>query len=97
MKSPVIMVSQQQQRRLRASIAAEVRHYQHCLALLPGIPAEVVDAGRQWFQDEGALARWLCLPARSLGEKTPMELAQTRRGAARVAELLRAIAHGVYR
>jgi uncharacterized protein (DUF2384 family) len=89
-------VSEKQRRKLRAGITAEVRRYRACLDLVTNLPANVVDAGLELFVDEAALALWLCEPARALGDKIPMRVAQTRRGANQVTQVLRAILYGVY-
>ncbi len=81
---------------MRAGIIAKVRHYQHCLDLFPKIPTTVVDAGMELFNSEAALALWLCEPARALGGKIPIQVAQTLRGAKQVTQVLNAISHGVY-
>lgn len=81
---------------MRVGISAEVRRYHRCIKLLPNLSSEVVNAGMELFSDEAALALWLCEPARALGGKIPMRVAQTRSGAAQVAQVLRAIGHGVY-
>lgn len=89
-------ISEKQLRRMRAGISIEVRRYKRCLELLPNIPSEVVEAGVELFSNEAALALWLCEPARALGGKIPMMVAQKRRGAKQVMQVLRAIGHGVY-
>ena len=89
-------LSAKQCRRMRAAINGEARRYRRCLALVPHIPPEVVDAGMELFGDEAAVALWLCEPARALSGKIPIRVAQPAAGAMKVKEILRAITHGVY-
>ena len=83
-----------QLRSMRAALRGEILKYQHCLTLLPNVPAEVVAAGLDLFVSEAAVALWLCESARALGEEIPMQVAQTPVGAKKVAQILRAIADG---
>lgn len=85
-----------QQRKMRAGINREIRRYQKGRGLVQNLPADLVAAGVRLFKSEAALACWLCEPARGLGGRLPMVVAQTSRGADRVTELIQAISHGVY-
>src|SRR5579864_9373858 len=76
MMKPRRMLSSKQGRRMRTAINGEARRYRRCLALVPHVPAEVVDAGMELFGDEAAVALWLCEPARALGGKIPIRVAQ---------------------
>jgi putative toxin-antitoxin system antitoxin component (TIGR02293 family) len=51
--------------------------------------------GREVFSTDEAVAQWMTTPDRSLGGKAPLEMLTTDLGAARVENLLRAMAHGV--
>lgn len=85
-----------QQQRMRTAILLEILRYHKCIELIPGVPAEVLAAGMDLFKTEAAVASWLCEPARALGGRIPMEVAQTPKGAKEVAQILGAISHGVF-
>jgi uncharacterized protein (DUF2384 family) len=81
-------------RRLTAALNSQIRHYERCRQLLPQVDEEVWAVGLELFVDEGALARWLCEPARSLGGQVPLLALRTARGRKLVAGILRGLAHG---
>lgn len=82
--------------KLAAEIDAEIRHYQRCRALLRRVDATVLEAGRELFEDSPGLGLWLCSPARALGEEVPLDAMRTKEGREKVANILRAVAYGVY-
>jgi putative toxin-antitoxin system antitoxin component (TIGR02293 family) len=51
--------------------------------------------GREVFSTDEAVAQWMTTPDRSLDGKAPLDMLTTDLGAARVENLLRAMAHGV--
>jgi hypothetical protein len=85
-----------QRRRLEAGLKLQIRLYQQCLNLLPALNVEVYLAGMELFATEAALALWLCAPARAFAGKLPIRVARTAKGRKRVANLLGALAHGVF-
>jgi hypothetical protein len=90
------VITSRQRRLLETGIRAEIHHYQRCLALVPNLPSEVLAAGLLLFNSETDVALWLCAPVRALGNKIPIRVAQTTAGALKVAQILRALAHGVF-
>lgn len=79
-----------------AGLQKEIRHYQRCARLLDRVDHDVFSAGMAMFENETALALWLCTPAHSLGGKVPLDFMQSAKGRRRVASILRAIDEGVY-
>jgi uncharacterized protein (DUF2384 family) len=94
LSEPSLSVSQQ--RRLKRSIEAKVRHYERCLAELGRVSAEVYQAGIELFESEDALAQWLCEPAPALGRRYPLQVMATAKGRSEVARILRALDRGAY-
>jgi putative toxin-antitoxin system antitoxin component (TIGR02293 family) len=58
--------------------------------------ATVYDKALDVFEDKGAVESWLKNPARGLGNKIPLEYADTGVGAQEVINLLGRIEHGVF-
>lgn len=85
-----------QRRRMVTGLQKEIRHYRRCTRLLDRVDGDVFAAGMELFEDEAALALWLCAPAHSLGGKVPLDFMRSAKGRQQVASILRAIAHGVY-
>jgi len=79
-----------------AALRAEIRHYERCLARIRSLHPDVFAAGMDLFEDEAALALWLCQPARALAGKIPIFQSRTKSGRTSVIQILRAIDHGVY-
>lgn len=79
-----------------AGLQKEIRHYQRCARLLDRVDHDVFSAGMEMFEDEAALALWLCAPALSLGGKVPLDFMRSNKGRRHVAHVLRALDHGVY-
>ena len=52
---------------------------------------------REIFSADTAVAEWMSVPDRSLGNRTPLEMLATDLGAQKVENLLRAMMHGVPR
>jgi putative toxin-antitoxin system antitoxin component (TIGR02293 family) len=52
---------------------------------------------REIFSADAAVAEWMSVPDRSLGNRTPLEMLATDLGAQKVENLLRAMMHGVPR
>jgi putative toxin-antitoxin system antitoxin component (TIGR02293 family) len=52
---------------------------------------------REIFSTDAAVAEWMTVPDRSLGNRTPLEMLATDLGAQKVESLLRAMMHGVPR
>lgn len=52
---------------------------------------------RETFATDAAVAQWMNLPDRSLGNRAPLEMLATDLGAQKVESLLRAMMHGVPR
>lgn len=75
-------------------LGRHVRHLKRCIALLRYVDHEVYERGRDIFSTDGALALWLCEPARSLRGAAPIIALQTEEGRKAVAKVLTALAHG---
>jgi putative toxin-antitoxin system antitoxin component (TIGR02293 family) len=59
--------------------------------------ARVRALAREIFSADAAVAEWMSVPDRSLGNRTPLEMLVTDLGAQKVENLLRAMMHGVPR
>ena len=84
------------QRRLRAAMDRHIREYTRLRELLHLVDAEVFEAGKTLCASDPGLAAWLCEPARALGGEIPLRAMRTAKGRKKVADILRAIAHGIY-
>ena len=82
--------------RIEAALRARIRDYEACVELLGNLDPASYQAGRDLFEDDAALAEWLCDPAMALGGKIPLRVMGTAAGQRKVAELLRAIGQGVF-
>ena len=58
--------------------------------------AKIYDRAVEVFGDEEMGRRWLKEPAWALGDRTPLEFAETELGAQEVDDLLGRIEHGVF-
>lgn len=89
-------ITASQRRRLVTAIDARIAHHRRCRSLLRHVTADVLSAGRDIFTSEAALVLWLCEPANALDGATPISQMRQAKGRARVVNILRALAHGVY-
>lgn len=85
-----------QRRRMVAAINARIAHYRRCRQLLRHVTADVLSAGLELFSSKEELALWLCEPARALAGEIPLRAIRQAKGRARVLNILRALAHGVF-
>jgi uncharacterized protein (DUF2384 family) len=60
------------------------------------VTADVLSAGLELFSSKEELALWLCEPARALAGEIPLRAIRQAKGRARVLNILRALAHGVF-
>lgn len=89
-------IAQRHRRRLEAAIDSKIREYSRCRKLLRYVDEEVLSAGMSMTGSSSGLVAWLCAPARSLGGKVPLRVMRTGKGRNTVANILRALDHGVY-
>ena len=75
---------------------ADKRYWQTCLSEHVVRIATLLNRARQVFDDAEGAAEWLKTPNLSLGDKTPLEYADTEVGAREVENLLGRIDYGVY-
>ncbi len=64
--------------------------------MLSRVDSVILETGRELFDDSLGLALWLSSPARGLGGKVPLDAMRTEQGRKKVANILRAVAHGVF-
>ncbi len=81
--------------RLASGINTKIRHFERCLRLLDRVDAAIFAAGLETFEDETALALWLCEPAVALNGKVPLDALRSAQGRKQVARVLAAISYGV--
>jgi uncharacterized protein (DUF2384 family) len=81
---------------MHAAVIREIHRYERCARLLVRVDEEVLAVGMKLFECGGALVRWLCTPARALGEKVPLGIMRSFKGRRRVAQILTALGHGNY-
>jgi putative toxin-antitoxin system antitoxin component (TIGR02293 family) len=79
-------VTEREKKRTRFSAAESERLYR---------VVRVRALAREIFSTDAAVAEWLSVPDRSLGNKTPLKMLTTDLGAQKVEGLLRAMMHGV--
>ena len=82
--------------RMRCALERERERLLGQMELLPRVDHEVWAAGRELFQTDEDLARWMAGAASSLSGVTPLEVLETPQGRARVLQVLGALANGNY-
>jgi uncharacterized protein (DUF2384 family) len=86
-----------QRRRVAAAMHRQIDHYRKCISLLHRLDEDVLAAGHDLFEDDDdALASWLAEPALALGGTIPLHAMRSAKGRKKVANILRALAYGVY-
>ncbi|KAB2906891.1 MAG: DUF2384 domain-containing protein [Dechloromonas sp.] len=83
-------------RRLAAGLERQVGHLRRSILLLDRVDPEIYRAGRSLFSSDLGLALWLSEPARSLGGRVPLSIMRTKKGRAKVKDVLVALAHGLF-
>lgn len=81
--------------RLERALERQIAHLENAKQHLSRIDTEIYRAGRDLFISDAALIQWLSEPALSLGGRVPLTVMRNRAGRNRVANILKAIAHGV--
>lgn len=92
MKSPTLTSTQR--RRLAAGLERQIRRLRRSSQLLGRVDPEIYRAGRDLFSSDLGFALWLSEPARALGGRVPLVIMRTKKGRARVKDVLVALAHG---
>lgn len=89
-------MSEANRRKVLAEMDTWLAGQQRLVVLLQNIDIEVVVAAVNGFGSHIGAGRFLTSPARGLGYKIPVEVANTPEGKAKVLTLIRQIDYGVY-
>lgn len=81
--------------RLERALERQIAHLKKTKQQLSRIDTEIYRAGRYLFISDAALIQWLSEPAPALGGRVPLTVMRTRAGRIKVANILKAIAHGM--